>query len=76
MPILFPVGIQEAISVTLPQPTYPSTIFGTFVGAIIIGSLEAGIIAIGLTGFWIQLIYGLIIMVSVSIYAVLLKKRR
>ena len=51
------------------------TIFGTFVGAIIIGSLEAGIIAIGLTGFWIQLIYGLIIMVSVSIYAILLKKR-
>ncbi len=51
------------------------TIFGTFVGAIIIGSLEAGIIAIGLTGFWIQLIYGLIIMVSVSIYAILLKKK-
>jgi simple sugar transport system permease protein len=51
------------------------TILGTFVGAIIIGSLEAGIIAIGLTGFWIQLIYGLIIMVSVSIYAILLKRR-
>ncbi len=51
------------------------TIFGTFVGAIIIGSLEAGIIAIGLTGFWIQLIYGLIIMVSVSIYALLLKRK-
>lgn len=26
-------------------------IFGTFVGVIIIGSLEAGIIAVGLTGF-------------------------
>jgi simple sugar transport system permease protein len=51
------------------------TIFGTFVGAIIIGSLEAGIIAIGLTGFWIQLIYGLIIMFSVSIYAILLRKK-
>jgi simple sugar transport system permease protein len=51
------------------------TIYGTFVGAIIIGSLEAGIIAIGLTGFWIQLIYGLIIVVSVSIYAILLRKR-
>ena len=50
------------------------TIFGTFVGAIIIGSLEAGIIAIGLTGFWIQFIYGLIIIVSVSIYAILLKR--
>jgi len=51
------------------------TIIGTFIGALIIGSLEAGIIAIGLTGFWIQVIYGLIIMVSVSIYAVLLRKR-
>jgi len=51
------------------------TIYGTFIGAIIIGSLEAGIIAIGLTGFWTQVIYGLIIMVSVSIYAILLKKR-
>lgn len=51
------------------------TIYGSFVGALIIGSLEAGIIAIGLSGFWIQLIYGLIIMVSVSIYAILLRKR-
>ena len=51
------------------------TIIGTFFGALIIGSLEAGIIAIGLSGFWIQLIYGLIIMVSVSIYAVLLRRR-
>jgi simple sugar transport system permease protein len=51
------------------------TIYGTFVGALIIGSLEAGIVAAGLTGFWTQVIYGLIIMVSVSIYAVLQKKR-
>jgi simple sugar transport system permease protein len=51
------------------------TILGTFAGAIIIGSLEAGIIAIGLTGFWIQLIYGLIFIVSVSIYAILLKRK-
>lgn len=51
------------------------TIIGTFFGALIIGSLEAGIIAIGLSGFWIQLIYGLIIMVSVSIYAVLLRRQ-
>lgn len=51
------------------------TIYGTFIGALIIGSLEAGIVAIGLTGFWTQVIYGLIIMVSVSIYATLLKKK-
>ena len=51
------------------------TIFGTFIGALIIGSLEAGIIAIGLTGFWVQAIYGTIILIAVSIYAMLLRKR-
>lgn len=50
------------------------TILGTFIGSLIIGSLEAGIIAIGLTGFWIQLIHGLIIMISVSIYSTILRK--
>ncbi|MEW5785137.1 MAG: hypothetical protein AB1767_08725 [Bacillota bacterium] len=48
--------------------------FGTGNLALIIGSLEAGIVALGLSGFWIQVIYGLIIMISVSIYAVLLRK--
>jgi simple sugar transport system permease protein len=50
------------------------TIFGTLVGSIIIGSLEGGIVAIGLTGFWTQLIYGLIIVVSLSIYSILRRK--
>jgi simple sugar transport system permease protein len=50
------------------------TIFGTFVGSIIIGSLEGGIVAIGLTGFWTQLIYGLIIVVSLSLYSLLRRK--
>jgi len=50
------------------------TIFGTFFGAIIIGSLEGGIVAIGLTGFWTQLIYGLIIVISLSIYSSFRKK--
>ncbi|GAG94933.1 unnamed protein product, partial [marine sediment metagenome] len=46
----------------------------TFVGCIIIGSLEAGIISVGLTGFWTQLIYGLIIVISVSIHSILRRK--
>ena len=50
------------------------TIFGSVIGAIIIGSLEGGIVAIGLTNFWTQLIYGLIIVVSLSLYA--LSRRR
>jgi simple sugar transport system permease protein len=43
------------------------TVFGTFVGAFIIGAINAGIVAVGLTGFWTQLIYGLIIVGSVTI---------
>jgi simple sugar transport system permease protein len=50
------------------------TILGTFIGALIIGTLEAGIIAIGLTGFWTQLIYGLIIVVALAIYTMLRKR--
>jgi len=50
------------------------TIFGTFIGAIIIGSLEGGIVAMGLTGFWTQLIYGVIIVVSLSIYSVFMRR--
>jgi simple sugar transport system permease protein len=41
---------------------------------LIIGALEAGIVAIGLSGFWTQLVYGLIIIISVSIHAQVRKK--
>jgi ribose/xylose/arabinose/galactoside ABC-type transport system permease subunit len=41
------------------------TIFGGFLGAIVIGFLETGIIAAGLTGFWTKLVYGLIIIFSI-----------
>jgi simple sugar transport system permease protein len=44
------------------------TILGTFVGCFIIGTIEAGTVAIGLSGFWTQLIYGLIIILSVSMH--------
>jgi simple sugar transport system permease protein len=50
------------------------TILGTFVACFIIGSIEAGIVAIGLTGFWTKLIYGLTIVLSVSMHTIL--KRR
>ncbi len=45
------------------------TVFGTFIGAVIIGITEAGIISAGLSGFWTRLVYGLIIVISVSVYA-------
>jgi simple sugar transport system permease protein len=50
------------------------TILGTFVGCFIIGAIEPGIVAIGLTGFWTQLIYGLIITVSVAMHAFLRRR--
>jgi len=60
------------------------TVFGTFIGCLIIGAIEAGIVAVGkveifglvikLSGFWTQLIYGLIIVISVSLQNVLSKR--
>ncbi|MCA9904014.1 MAG: ABC transporter permease [Anaerolineae bacterium] len=50
------------------------TVIGTFIATFIIGSINAGIVAIGLTGFWTQLIYGLIITVSVAMHTLLRKR--
>jgi simple sugar transport system permease protein len=50
------------------------TIFGTFIGAIIMGSLEAGIVSSGISGFWTQFIFGLIIVLSLTIYAYMNKR--
>ena len=52
------------------------TIFGTFVGSFIIGSINAGIVASGISGFWTQLIYGLIIVISVGLQTVLSRRLR
>ncbi len=51
------------------------TMIGSFVGVLIIASLEPGIIAVGLTGFWTQFIYGLLITISVTVYALMLRQR-
>ncbi len=50
------------------------TILGTFIGSFIIGAINAAIVAIGLTGFWTELIYGLIIILSVSMHAILRRR--
>jgi len=52
------------------------TIWGTFMGVLIMGSLETGIVSLGLTGFWYQFIAGLTIVLSVVSYALLLKRVR
>jgi simple sugar transport system permease protein len=50
------------------------TVFGTFIACFIIGAIEAGVVAIGLTGFWTQLLYGLIIVVSVAFQSILRRR--
>ena len=52
------------------------TIFGTFLGSYIIGAIQAAIVAMGLTGFWTELIYGLIVILSVSMHSILLKRTK
>ena len=50
------------------------SIWGTFVGAFMIGGITAGILAAGWADFWTNLIYGAIILVSVSIHAILQRR--
>ena len=50
------------------------SVYGTFIGAFMIGGIAAGIIAVGLTDFWTNLIYGAIILISISIHAILQRR--
>ncbi len=52
------------------------TLYGTLIGAVIIGIIEAGIISAGYSGFWTRVIHGFIIVASVSIYALIFRTRR
>jgi simple sugar transport system permease protein len=50
------------------------SIYGTFLGALMIGAIPAGIVAAGLTDFWTQAIYGAIILIAISIHAILQRR--
>jgi simple sugar transport system permease protein len=50
------------------------TIYGTFLGAFMIGGIQAGIVAVGLTDYYTQFIYGVIILSAVSIHVVLQRR--
>ncbi|MCL4247275.1 MAG: ABC transporter permease [Anaerolineae bacterium] len=50
------------------------TIVGTFLACFIVGTIEAGTVSIGLTGYFTQLIFGLIIVVSVAMHTLLRKR--
>ena len=47
------------------------SILGTFFGSYIIGSLEAGVVATGISGYWVQLVQGLVMGGSVILNVVL-----
>lgn len=51
------------------------TILGTFIGSIIIGSLETGIVAMGISGFWVQVAEGVVIVTAVVAQAILRRGR-
>lgn len=52
------------------------TIWGTVVGSIIMGMIEAGIVSSGWSGFWTRFVDGLVLLVSVSFYAFASRKER
>lgn len=52
-----------------------ATILGTLIGAFLIGSLEAGIVAAGLSGFWTRFIYGLLIIAAVTLHTILKNRK-
>lgn len=45
------------------------TVWGTMVGAIIIGMIEAGLVSAGWSGFWTRFLQGLILVALVSFFA-------
>ncbi len=50
------------------------TMWGTFIGAFLIGGIEAGIVAVGMKDFYTQLIYGAIILGAITVHALLQRR--
>jgi len=46
-------------------------VLGTFFGTFIVGSLEAGVVASGVSGFWTQLVTGAVMAASIILHALL-----
>ena len=50
------------------------SVYGTFLGAFMIGAIQAGIVAVGLTDYYTNLIYGAVILAAVAVHAVLQRR--
>ena len=51
------------------------TVIGSFFGAYIVGSLEAGVVASGIGGYWTRLVTGLVMAASVSLNIILSREK-
>jgi simple sugar transport system permease protein len=47
------------------------TIFGTFIGGLILGWIETGLLAAGVAGFWTKVFYGVVIITSLILQSVI-----
>lgn len=52
------------------------SIVGTFIGAFVIGAINAGIVSAGIDGFYTQLFFGLVIIVSVVLQTLISRRMR
>jgi simple sugar transport system permease protein len=52
------------------------SIFGTLIGGFIIGSLNAGIVSAGINAFWTQVVFGLVIVLSLIMQVVIQNRVR
>ena len=50
------------------------SVYGTFLGAFMIGAIQAGIVAVGLTDYYTNLIYGAVILAAVAVHALLQRR--
>jgi simple sugar transport system permease protein len=50
------------------------SVWGTALGAFMIGGIQAGLVAIGLSDYFPQVVYGAVILISVSIHALLRRR--
>lgn len=52
------------------------SVTGTFIGAFVIGAINAGIVSAGINGYWTQLFFGLVIIVSVVLQTLITRRVR
>jgi simple sugar transport system permease protein len=50
------------------------SIYGTLLGAFMVGGIQAGIVAVGLSGYYTQFVYGAVILAAVSIHTLLQRR--